>query len=380
MIFFVIACIITASWIIVSLYLLINARTIQSIKQISPVNAAEIPSVDIIVAVRNEEADLANALQSLCSLSYPNYRLIIVNDRSTDNTGNILAQFAANDPRITIHTITALPAGWLGKNHALYSGARASDGEWILFTDADVIYHPETLSRAMNFVLTHNLDNVAVLPEITSRSKLFKAINATFRMILETKLRPWKAKDPKSKASIGIGAFSLLRRVAYTQTGTHERIRLRPDDDLKLAEQIKSAGYRQDVLYGEEMLTLEWYTSVKQFIDGLMKNMFSAFKYNVLWAMLNALAILLVMVLPVPVLLLSGQWYYMIMAVAILSVQWMAFTFHPGLNARWWYALAIPYAGLIIAYIVARSAWLNTIHKGIYWRNSFYSLDELKKQ
>ncbi|RXK80961.1 glycosyltransferase [Filimonas effusa] len=379
MIFLIIACIITLSWIIVSLYLLINARTIQSIKQILPVEPRRAPSVDIIIAVRNEEADLANALQSLCRLSYPNYRILIVNDRSTDNTGNILTQFAAHDPRITVHTITTLPAGWLGKNHALYTGAGRSQADWILFTDADVIYHPETLSRAMNFVLTRGIDNVAVLPEITSRSGLFKAINASFRMILETKLRPWKARDKQSKASIGIGAFSLLRRSAYISTGTHERIRLRPDDDLKLAEQVKHGGYKQDVLYGEEMLSLEWYTSVKQFIDGLMKNMFSAFNYNLPWAMLNALAVLLVMVLPVPVLLLSGQWYYMIMAAAILGAQWMAFTFHPGLKARWWYALAIPYAGFIIAYIVARSAWLNTKYKGIYWRDSFYSLDELKK-
>lgn len=379
MIFLIIACIITLSWIIVSLYLLINARTILSIKQIPSTIPPSPPSVDIIIAVRNEEADLALALQSLCKLNYPDYRLVIVNDRSTDNTGNILKQFAIANPRISIHTITTLPQGWLGKNHALHAGSMASEGEWILFTDADVIYHPETLNRAMNFVLTHKLDNLAVLPEITSRSELFKAINASFRMILETKLRPWKAKDPNSKASIGIGAFSLLRREAYIQTGTHERIRLRPDDDLKLAEQIKTAGYKQDVLYGEEMLSLEWYTSVKQFINGLMKNMFSAFKYNLPWAMLNALAVLIVMVLPIPALLLTGAWFYIIMAFAILFFQWISFTFHPGLKAKWWYPLSIPYAGLIIAYVIARSAWLNTKNKGIYWRDSFYALDDLKK-
>jgi glycosyltransferase involved in cell wall biosynthesis len=378
--FFLIACIITASWVAVCLYLLISARTIRSLKDIAPLPVEQEPMVDIIIAVRNEEADLANALQSLCHLNYRHYNLVVINDRSTDGTAAILARFAAEQPRITVHTIESLPPGWLGKNHAMYTGANLSGSEWILFTDADVLYHPDALGRAMSYIAMQQLDNLVVFPEVTSRSELFKAINATFRIMLEMRLRPWLVRNPKSKASIGVGAFSLVSRKAYEDSGTHQRIRLRPDDDLKLGEQIKGAGYKQDVLYGDTQLSLEWYTSVQQFINGLMKNMFSAFKYNAVLAALNALAVLLVIVLPVPVLLIAGGAAERWMALVILVFQWMAFTFRPAMNARWWYVLLIPYAGLIMIYIIIRSAWLTLKNKGIYWRDSFYPLSELRKQ
>ena len=378
--FLLVAAVITTAWMAVCIYILVNARSVRSLKDIPLLPAASQPAVDIIIAVRNEEADLAQALQSLCHLNYQNYSIIVINDRSTDGTAAILQELAARYPRINVHTIDTLPPGWLGKNHAMFSGAKLSSGEWILFTDADVLYHPDALSRAMAYTSQQQIDNLVVFPEITSRSEQFKAINATFRIMLETRLRPWQVRNPKSNASIGVGAFSLLRREAYLRSGTHERIRLRPDDDLKLGEQIKKAGYKQDVLYGDTQLSLEWYTSVKQFINGLMKNMFSAFKYNAVIAALNALAVLLVIVLPVPVLLIAGGTAVRCMALVILLFQWMAFSFRPAMNAKWWYVLLIPYAGLIMIYIIIRSAWLTIRNKGIYWRDSFYPLSELKKQ
>lgn len=364
---------------IVCLFLLNGTRSIRSLKNITPLPTGREPSLDIIIAVRNEEADLAKALYSLCHINYRNYRLIVVNDRSTDGTASILAEFAARYPRITVHTITNLPVGWLGKNHAMYSGAGISKGEWILFTDADVVYQPEALNRAMAYILDNKLDNLVVFPDIISRSGMFNAINATFRTILETRLRPWKASDPRSNAFIGMGAFSMVRRAAYLTSGTHDKIRLRPDDDLKLGEQIKKAGFKQEALYGDTQLQLEWYTSVPQFVNGLMKNMFSAFGYNPLVAIVNALAVLATLVLPVPLLLIAGNWPEQIMALIIILFQWISFTFRPAMKAKWWYVFTIPYAGLIMTYIIFRSTWLTLKNKGIYWRDSFYSLEELRK-
>ncbi|BAV09710.1 Glycosyltransferase, catalytic subunit of cellulose synthase and poly-beta-1,6-N-acetylglucosamine synthase [Filimonas lacunae] len=377
--FFAISSVITLAWMIVCIYLLINARSIGLLKNISPLPQGNEPSLDIIIAVRNEEADLAQALQSLCHIHYSNYRLVVINDRSTDGTAAILQQFAAQYPHITVYTITSLPQGWLGKNHAMYTGATISQGEWILFTDADVLYQPDAISRAMAYVLQTQTDNLVVFPEIISRSAMFNAINATFRTMLEVKLRPWKARDRQSKAFIGMGAFSLVNRKAYVSSGTHSKIPLRPDDDLKLGEQIKSAGFQQDCLYGDGLLRLEWYTSVQQFINGLMKNMFSAFQYNAWLATANALLVVLIIILPIPVLLLSGWWQLQCMALVILFFQWLAFTFRPAMNAGWWYVFTIPYAGVIMTYIVFRSTWLTLKNKGIYWRDSFYPLDELKK-
>jgi len=215
-----------------------------------PVALETAPLVAVIIAVKDEEADVEEALQSVCRLQYPHFHIIVVNDRSTDNTAAILQRIAINEPRITIITIDELAEGWLGKNHALYKGYMASTEEWLLFTDADVKFRPHVLQKAMNYIRQKRLDHLVVLPEVTSGSHLFQAMMNVFTIMLDIKLRPWTVSDPDSSSSIGVGAFNFVKRSAYEKAGTHAAISLRPDDDLKLGERIKSAGGRQDLLYG----------------------------------------------------------------------------------------------------------------------------------
>ncbi|ALJ01184.1 hypothetical protein DC20_04195 [Rufibacter tibetensis] len=337
------------------------------------------PRVAIIVAVKDEEAELEEALISVCQLDYKNLRIIVVNDRSTDRTPEILQKIAQENPVITVITIEELPKGWLGKSHALYQGYKASAEEWLLFTDADVIFGRQALKKAMHYVTEHQLDHLAVLPEITSRSALFKAMMSTFSMMLEFRQRPWDIRNPASKASIGIGAFNLVRRSAYEKAGTHTAFSLRPDDDLKLGERIKAAGLRPDVLYGEKEVSLEWYTSLNEFVNGLMKNTFSISNYHLPTAIGMALATFLVFVLPMPFLLLSGG-YNFILALVMLTSQIFLMLFKPGIHGKWWHALMIPFAGAVIVYILLKSAFITIKQGGIYWRDSFYPLAELKKQ
>jgi hypothetical protein len=201
----------------------------------------------------------------------------------------------------------------------------------------------------------------------------------TFALMLDIKLRPWEISNPASKASMGVGAFNLVKRNAYEQAGTHTVISLRPDDDLKLGERIKGAGFRQDVLYGEKEISLEWYTSLKQFVNGLMKNMFAVSNYQLSTAIGTAVFTLLILVLPVPLLLLSG-FPYQLMCAVILLAQVLLMMLKRGIVAKWWHALLIPFSGLVMVYIIVKSAFLTIRQGGIYWRNSFYSLAELRKQ
>jgi glycosyltransferase involved in cell wall biosynthesis len=366
-------------WIIISIYLLIHTRSIARLEQAIIPADMNYPSLSIIIPIRNEEANLEMALRSICNLSYPDYQVILVNDRSTDATPGIINHFALKYSFVQAIHIRQLPEGWLGKNHALYTGYLSSDDEWMLFTDADIIYEPKALKRAMAYALGNNLDNLAVFPDVRSRSAWFNSVMETFRMMLEIRLRPWKVKDPKSGAYIGIGAFSLIKRTAYEGAGTHQVIALRPDDDLKLGERIKAAGYQQDVLYGTNELSLEWYTSIRAFVQGLMKNTFSTFDYSLLKLVPAVVLTFLVFVLPVPVLLLAGTRLERLMGLIILLFQFALFMFRGGQSAKWWYVFTIPFAGLLIIYIMVASALKTIRQKGIYWRDSFYSLEELKK-
>lgn len=371
--------IITVAWAAATIYLLVNSAKISYLKDVSASSGFTQPSVAIVIAVRNEEADIEAALSTVCKLEYSNKKIIVINDRSTDRTPLILDKAAAENPAISIVTINELPAGWLGKNHALYQGYLASNEEWLLFTDADIIYNSAALSRAISYALANQLDHLTALPEITSRSVVLKSVMGTFAIMLELRLRPWKVSDPNSGASIGVGAFNLVKRSAYQKAGTHIPISLRPDDDLKLGEMIKKAGLRQGVVYGEKEIWLEWYTSLADFIKGLMKNTFSVSNYHLPTALSQALLTFFVFVLPLPVLLMQQQ-PGLFMALAIILSQVVLMVFKKGTHGKWWHALMIPVAGAIIMYILIKSAVETLRQGGIYWRDSFYPLHELRKQ
>lgn len=366
------------AWFLAAIYLVINNRRIALLKD-QPVLLNKEHPVALIIAVRNEEADLREALESVCRLRYEPLRIIVVNDRSTDNTPVILQQMAGIFPQINIVTITALPPKWLGKTHALYQGALHTDEEWILFTDADVHFHPDALNKAMHYATSRNLDHLTILPEINSRSSALNSAMVTFRTMLELKLRPWKARSPRSSASVGVGAFNLLRRTAYEKIGTHERIRLKPDDDLQLAKMIKENGLRQDVLYGNGQVQLEWYTSIRQFVQGLMKNMYPALGYRLSQSILAISGTFFVFVLPVPLGLLSGNNLMILMALLILVIQ-LVFSRIRDHKMKWWYGLTFPLAGALMMYVVAKATILTLKQNGIYWRDHFYSLEELREE
>lgn len=358
----------------IAIYLLWGFTKIKRLSK-QPLTTVQ-PSLAIIIPVRNEVEDLEHALQSVCNINYDNYRIIVVNDRSTDRTPEILENFAKQYPKITVNTITELPHGWLGKNNALYQGYKGSDEEWLLFTDADIAYHPDAINKAMGYTLKNNLDNLAVLPKTVSRSEILNSVLATFGAMLMIYLRPWNSIKPNSWSHIGVGAFCLVTRTAYEKAGTHERVKLRPDDDVKLGYHIKRAGLRQDVLSGVGALSLEWYKNLGQFVDGLMKNSFATANYNVFLAFGYMLSCLLCQALPMPIMFIFGDTTIRLMALGILLAQ-IVYMIVVVPN-KWWYALMIPFAGFLMAYIFVRSTFITLKQGGIYWRDSFYSLAMLK--
>jgi cellulose synthase/poly-beta-1,6-N-acetylglucosamine synthase-like glycosyltransferase len=374
MIFVCYSIFVSFSWVAMIIYLLLNLKKIQQVKS-QPI-IEEQPPLAIIIAVRNEEDDLENALQSVCNINYNNYRIIVVNDRSTDRTADILQGFIARYPKLTVIAVTTLPDGWLGKNNALYQGYLSSTEEWMLFTDADIVFHPDAINRALGYAVKHQLDHLTILPEAISRSVILNSILGTFGIILMMHMRPWGARNPKSKGFAGIGAFNLVRRDAYERIGTHTHIKLRPDDDMQLGQTIKSAGLKQDVLGGQQYICLEWYKNLQEFINGLMKNSFSVVEYKLGLAILNALMVLLCFALPVPAMLIFGSTEIRLMAgvVFLFQVLYMV-AVRPN---KWWYALMIPFASFLIVYTTLKSALITIRQGGIYWRDSFYTLDMLK--
>ena len=172
-----------------------------------------------------------------------------------------------------------LPDRWLGKNHALARGATKARGDWLLFTDADVRFSPDCL-ECVAVCLIERLDHLTLAPEILSRGVALESFVTAFTFIFVVTQRPWRVSDPGAKEEMGVGSFNLLRREAYLLAGTHSAIRLRPDDDVKLAKLLKDAGFTQDVAYGTGCVRVEWHQTLGGAVKGLAKSIFPGVDYR----------------------------------------------------------------------------------------------------
>lgn len=336
------------------------------------------PLVSIITAARNEEYAIREALHSMLHQDYPNYEIIAVNDRSDDGTGAILDDMLAEFPQLQVLHVSELPSGWLGKNHALFAGARVAKGDLILFSDADVKYLPSALSRAVGYMQRNGVDHLTVAPHLEHGTIPLSLAVQFFFMAFALYMRPWKARDPKSRFFMGIGAFNLMRREAYEKAGTIERIRLRPDDDIMLAKILKQSGASQHVATAEDMLSVKWYSTLPEMIGGLQKNAFAALRYSLLLAITAMLFTFIVNVWPfIAVFLTTGIVRALNIGICLTLMAMYAGSAYR-MRGRPWLAFAYPAAAVIFIYILLTATVRTYFGRGIAWRGTRYDLDELK--
>lgn len=339
---------------------------------------ASAPRVSVVIAARNEERNIEPALRSVLAQDYPNLEIVVVDDRSEDRTASILSRLAVRQPLLTVVRIDQLPAGWLGKNHALQEGANAATGDWILFTDADVVMNPSTIRRAIWLVTSGGIDHLAGVADMTVPGSFLRLFVMGFILYLNMYLRPWKARDPKSRCYIGIGAFNLVRSDIYRAVGGHTAIAMRPDDDLRLGQLLKRSGYRQDIVSGHQVMEVEWYHSMRELVLGLEKNQFAALNYSLVITVLGSLAHLLLALGPIAGVIWGtglARWIW-VLVVLVTVLGYAVCT--PYVRVRWWYALGYPLVAVLFNLVLWRSTLLTLTRRGIRWRGTYYSLRDLK--
>jgi len=360
-------------------WLLYGARELSRLKGTdNEISEPNLPSLTIVVPARNEENTLATGLNSLCQLTYPQLCICVVNDRSTDKTGLILKDFERRDPRIRSISVECLPPDWLGKNYALHLGAQDSESELILFTDADVEIDDEFLKQAVGFFLRHRLDHLAGIPRVVTSQVLLYPLLGAFGLAFSLFTRPWQGKDPKTDQAVGIGAFNLVRRSSYQAFGGHAPLRLRPDDDLKLALLLKRAGYRTDCITAVEGLRVEWYSRFEDLKRGLEKNVMTGFEYSFPKAILGNVLFALTFLLPflMPWLTSGLSWLFCMGAVMCLLLAYLGQLYEARMPLLC--TPSFPIAALGILYIFSRACWLTYRNQGVYWRDTFYPLKTLR--
>ena len=331
-----------------------------------------LPSFTIVVPARNEAATLGPAMRALLALDYPYFDVIAVDDRSEDGTGRLLNGF--KDPKLTVLHVTELPSGWLGKNHALRMGARQATGDWLLFTDADIVFSPDALRRTATALSETGADHLCALPRLTGASPALKIALPVFSLCFALAQRPWRASNPKSRAYIGIGAFNLVRKAAYTAVGGHEQIADAPHDDLELGRLLKKAGYRQECLAADESLSVQWYSTLPQFIRGLEKGSFAVLDYRLTLVVLISLELLGLFLWPFAGLfLLHGAAFALDAIAACMMLALGAYGSHR-LHFSPLYGLAYPLGAVIMVITLWNSALKIRRRGGLEWRGTFYPI------
>lgn len=331
--------------------------------------------VSIVVAAKNEEARIYEAVSSMLSIESQQLEVIAVNDRSTDSTLQQLEKLKQAHPqgaRLQIVTIEVLPSGWLGKNHAMYQGALLASHEWLLFTDADIIFAPETLQKSLSCVSKNNLDHLTLIPQNEAGTFLYKAFHSYWSI-----LGVWNFIQLRHA---GIGAFNLIRKEVYENIGTHNNLRLTPDDDLKLGKRIVSMGYRQQLGFGRGLISVQWYENIPQVVKGLEKNLFAFMRYSIAAASFFSLCIFVLHVLPFFGLLFfpSPSGYFFTAAAAIYFMMYWINQKYAGENAL--YFIFMPWNGLLFIYCLLRSTFRTLVRGGVEWRGTVYSLKELRNK
>ncbi len=366
-------------WIILGLRIAYGALKLPWLKDFSPNTGTDIPRISLLFAARDEEEKLPGALATLAELDYSELEIIGVDDRSEDATARILDEFAASHPRFRAIHVKELPAGWLGKPHALQQAYEASSGEWLLFTDADVRFKVDVLRRAMTMATESKLDHLTLFGDVEMVGFWEKVVVTFFGMAFHMATAPSSVINPKSGAYMGVGAFQLLKRSAYEAAGTHRRLAMEVIDDMKLGKIVKQAGFRSGVGVAQEFVVVRWHAGARNLINGVTKNFFAGSGFSVTRVALSILGLFLMNVLPFAALVFGHGWVRIFAGICVVIVL----CFHAGVDIVMrvspLYCFTVPIGAVIFAYMLLRSTMYTLRQGGIIWRGTFYPLEALKR-
>jgi glycosyltransferase involved in cell wall biosynthesis len=263
-------------------------------------------------------------------------------------------------------------------------GAENASGEWLLFTDADIVFAAGALRRAVGYAVSEGIDHLTLAPRLVARGLALLAFVAFFAYAFIALWGAYLANDPKSTRGVGIGAFNLVRRSAYERIGTMRALSLRPDDDIRLGRRLRAFGFRQRVRNGNDLLSVEWYPSLGAAVSGLEKSMYSSMEYRALDATVVLFYLLATMVWPfVGMIVLGGIDRVLLGIVVACLVAGLLETYRQSMRpltpSALLLAVLLPFSALCFAYAIVRSVYLAET-RGVRWRGTTYPLSLLRGQ
>ena len=381
---------------IIATWLYLVAYVVKSLKQTPLLDSFEkstiiknFPKVSIILPARNEEKYIARCLDSLLKQDYPNFEIIAINDSSTDRTEVIMQHYAARDPRILVVNAKSKPVGWVGKNWACYQGYLRATGNLLLFTDADTVHLPCTMSLSVKHLIFENLDALTAIPKLLCKDFWTKITLPMLSTFLYSRFSALRVNDPKTKIGYFFGSFFIISRRTYEKVGTHKAVRHEIIEDGALGGKVKEEKFMMKMVRGDNYIEAIWARDFHTLWHGLRRLMIPLYNQKRKRASLMAIAIFFLLfepflLLPYSLLFLNiarDDIFSLILivsdtmasAIIIFSsvIQLRLSVFQNPL-----YALASPLGGAIISLSFITSI-IDARKKGtVSWRGRQYTLNE----
>lgn len=386
----------TITFGIIATWLYLVAYVVKSLKQTPLLDSFEkstiiknFPKVSIILPARNEEKYIARCLDSLLKQDYPNFEIIAINDSSTDRTEVIMQHYAARDPRILVVNAKSKPVGWVGKNWACYQGYLRATGNLLLFTDADTVHLPSTMSLSVKHLIFENLDALTAIPKLLCKDFWTKITLPMLSTFLYSRFSALRVNDPKTKIGYFFGSFFIISRRTYEKVGTHKAVRHEIIEDGALGGKVKEEKFMMKMVRGDNYIEAIWARDFHTLWHGLRRLMIPLYNQKRKRASLMAIAIFFLLfepflLLPYSLLFLNiarDDIFSLILivsdtmacAIIIFSsvIQLRLSVFQNPL-----YALASPLGGAIISLSFITSI-IDARKKGtVNWRGRQYTLNE----
>jgi chlorobactene glucosyltransferase len=361
-------------WAALLIYNLICLKATPKLSAKSILGPVQRAKVSILVPARNEASRLLEqAIRSMLAQDWPDLEVIAVDDCSTDNTLNILEAISGRDDRLIVVRGRVLPPGWVGKPWALNQASKQARGEWLLATDADVVFHPSALRLAMALAQNRNCAAVTLVPGFCSNSFWAKLIMPVLGWAITLLYPFWLVNNPRSRVALGVGGFFLMRRDALDKVGGYEAIRSEVIDDLKMAQLLKRAGFRLYLAAAYDLLRTPMYSSLAEIFEGMGKNSFSGIGSSLPLALLSSMANLATTTLPLIFAITSLLFAdYRLAGSALAAYASMVIAFVPVyIQARIspLYAPLSFLANVILVLILMVSAWRVVTGRGVIWKS-----------
>ena len=370
-------------WVWGYAYIMWSLKQIPELTQPDVVEPTEWPRLSVIVPARNEAAHLESAVSTLLGQDYPDLEVILVNDRSTDGTGELVDRLAAQDARIRAVHIDVLPENWLGKVNALRRGTEHATGDWLLFSDADIYFSPGVLRRALALALYKHADHLTLVPDAKPKAFWLEVAIHTFGLLLLITTRAASVNRSDGNAYIGIGAFNLVNAAVFRRTPGFEWLRLEPADDMGIGLMMKRAGGKSFVALAYDELSLHWYTSISAMFKGLEKNLFGPGPRYRWWRLLSSvIQIGALLAAPLTALIAGfgqGSIFLMVIGLVVVGLH-IVFSVFYGRDRQGEivYLLFFPVGLLMISVMMLRAGYKCLKNGGIDWRGTHYSLEQLR--